>query len=478
MERYNVIVIGAGAAGLTVAGGCAILGARVALLEQGRMGGECLNTGCVPSKALLHVARVAHTIRTASEQGITGVGPLPRQDLKVIMQHVRAAQARIAPHDSAERFTGLGVEVRASAARLRSPHEVEVVKTGAVLWGRHLVVATGSRPRIPRVPGLEEAGYVTNETVFELTELPEALLVIGGGPIGCELAQGFSRLGSTVTVVNHAEHLLPREDPDLAEVLARQLDAEGITLLNASSVTRVERREGRKRALVHTPDGLRPIDADEILVAAGRRPGVAGLGLEAVGVAVAEGGITVDARGRTTVPSIWAVGDVTDSYRFTHWAGYRGRQLVRNILFPGSSSADPEILPWTTFTQPEVARVGYSETEARQRGIAYDRLVVPFTEIDRAICDAETDGFVKVLTRRGTGQILGAAIVHARAGELIAEPTLARTLGIPLGKLSRAIHVYPTLSDVHGAVADEHMRKKLTPALRRLLTVIFRWLRR
>jgi pyruvate/2-oxoglutarate dehydrogenase complex dihydrolipoamide dehydrogenase (E3) component len=477
LHRYNVIVIGGGAAGLTVAGGAALLGARVALVERDRLGGECLHTGCVPSKALLHVARVAHLVRTASDHAVRAA-PLPRQDLAAVMRYVRAAQARIAPHDAPERFQAMGVEVIRGAARLRSPHEVEVAGTGDVLWARHIVVATGSRPLVPDVAGLDEAGYLTSESVFDLETLPEALLVIGGGPIGAELGQAFARLGSAVTVVNDAEHLLPREDADVAEVLARQFEREGIAVLNRSAVARVERRDGRLRATLQTPEGPRALDVDRILVAAGRRPSVEGLGLEAVGVAVGAAGVEVSPAGRTTVPSIWAVGDVTASHRFTHWAGHRARLVVRNILFPGSLAADPDMLPWTTFTQPEVARLGPSEAEARARGLAYDRRLVPFTEIDRAVCDGETDGFVKVLTRRGGGKILGAAIVHARAGELIGELTLARTAGVGLGRIARAIHVYPTLSDAHRAVADQYMLGRLTPRLRRVLSVIFRWLRR
>jgi pyruvate/2-oxoglutarate dehydrogenase complex dihydrolipoamide dehydrogenase (E3) component len=477
MNRYNLVVIGAGAAGLTVAGGAALLGARVALLEQARMGGDCLNYGCVPSKALLHVARVAHTIRNASAHAVTGVGPLPRQDLKTAMDYVRAARARLAPHDSSERFTAMGVHVIPSPGRLRSRHEVEVLATGDVLWGRHIVVATGSRPRIPEIPGLREAGFLTNETVFDCQRLPEALLVIGGGPIGAELGQGFARLGSTVTIVTDGEHILPREDADVADVLARRLRAEGITIWERSTAVRVERRNGRRRVAIRTPADDRSIDADEILVCVGRQPTVEGLGLETAGVAFDERGIKVSRSCRTNVPSVWAVGDVTDTFKFTHWGGHQARMVVRNALFPGSRADDRETLAWTTFTEPEVARMGYSEREARARGLAYDVFTVPFAEIDRAVCDHETEGYVKVLTRRGRGKILGAAIVHARAGELIGQLTLAKRHGISLTKLAEMIHVYPTLSDVHRAVADQYLLGRLD-RLQPVLARVFAWLRR
>jgi pyruvate/2-oxoglutarate dehydrogenase complex dihydrolipoamide dehydrogenase (E3) component len=388
MERYNMVVIGGGAAGLTAAGGAALVGARVALLERGPMGGECLNTGCVPSKALLHTAKVAQLIRAAPEHAIHA-GPLPAQDLKRVTERVRAVQARLAPHDSAERFTGMGVRVIPSSARLRSPHEVEVEATGEVLWARHIVIATGSEPHVPAVTGLVEAGYHTNETIFDLDALPEALLVVGGGPIGCELGQAFQRLGSQVTIVNRSDHLLPREDPDVAAELERRMIAEGVAVCNRSELVGVARVGERRRVRLRTVEGERQLDVDAILVSAGRRPRVRGLGLERVGVAVSDRGIAVAPTGRTSVRSIWAVGDVTDTFRFTHWGGHQARLVVRNALFPGASRDDRHALPWATFTEPEVARVGLSETEARARGIAHDIHLMPFDRIDRAVCDGE-----------------------------------------------------------------------------------------
>lgn len=478
MERYNVIVIGAGSGGLTVAAGGAALGARVALLERARMGGDCLNSGCVPSKAFLKVAKVAHAVRTASDYAVAGLPPLPPQNLKRAMDYVRAAQARIAPHDSVERFTGLGVDVRLGAGRLRSPHEVELLPAGTVLWGRHIVLATGSRPRIPPVRGLEATGFLTNETVFECDTLPAALLVIGGGPIGVELGQAFARLGSSVAIVSASEHILPREDPEVAAVLARRLRSEGITIWDRARAIWAARRDGKKHVGIAGPDGERTAVVDEILIAAGRQPNVEGLGLETAGVDVDERGVRTGPTCRTSVPSVWAIGDVAGRYLFTHWANYQARVVLRNTLVPGTSACDFDSVPWTTFTEPEVARVGLSETEARTRGTPYDVFTAPFDDNDRAICDGDAEGFVKVLTRKGRGTILGAAIVHAHAGELLAELALAQKHGIPLAKLSGTIHVYPTLAEANRAIADAQLRGKLRPWMRRLLGSVYERLRR
>jgi len=477
MEKYNVIVLGAGSGGLTVAAGAAILGARVALLEKHRMGGDCLNYGCVPSKALLKAARVAQTVRTAATHGVRAPA-LPVQDLKLVMNYVKSARARVAPHDSVERFTDFGVDVRLTAGRLRSAHEVTLADGGATIWGRHIVLATGSRPRIPDMPGLREVGFLTNETVFDCDRLPAALLVIGGGPVGVELGQAFARLGSRVTIASSSGHILPREDEDVAAVLARQLRHEGVTLLDGARVVRVERRNGVKRVIVRGSDSEQTIDVNEILVAAGRRPNVEDLGLEDAGIAVDERGVRIDAKCRTTVPSVWAVGDVAGPYQFTHWANYQARIVIRNMLFPGTWSCDFDTIPWTTFTDPEVARVGLSEMQARERGIDYDLYTASFEDNDRALCDGEPDGFVKVLTGKGTGAILGAAIVHAHAGELLAELVLAKKHKLGLSKLSTPIHVYPTLVESNRAIGDAYVLGRLRPSLKRALSTVFAWLRR
>lgn len=478
MERYNIIVIGAGSGGLVVAAGAAGLGARVALIEKHKMGGDCLNYGCVPSKALLKSAKVAQQVRTASRFAVNGLPPLPPQDLSAVMDYVRSCQAHIAPHDSVERFTGLGVEVVIGNGMLRSAHEVEMEGTGRVLWGRHIVIATGSRARIPAIPGLTEAGFLTNETVFDLRLLPARLLVMGGGPIGTELGQAFARLGAQVTIVSSTPHLLPREDPDVADVLIRELQQEGLTILDRSKATAVAVQNGAKHVTVQTPEGKQTLVVDEILVATGRQPNVEGLRLGAVGVAYDGKGIQTDDRCRTNVPSVWAIGDAAGRYLFTHWAGYQARVVIRNTLFPFSTPCDYGNLPWTTFTEPEIARVGLSETEAKDRGLAYDCYRVAFDDVDRAVCDGQTEGFAKVLTAKGTGKIIGAAIVHPHAGDLLAELTLAKKQGLTLDKLSATIHTYPTLSEVNRALGDAFMRTKLTPKTRHRLTKIYAWLRR
>ncbi len=473
-----MIVIGAGAGGLTAAAIAAHLGAKVALLERRRMGGDCLNYGCVPSKALLKAAKVMHLIKRASEYGLAGAPAPPVPDLSDVMRYVRKVQAQIAPHDSVERFAGLGVEVFLNSGRLRSPHEVELTETGEILWGRHIVLATGSKPRVPSIPGLEQAGFLTNETVFECEALPERMAVIGGGPIGTELGQAFSRLGANVTIVSGAEHVLPREDPDVAEVLARQLRKEGIAIWDRSRAVRVAHQNGRKRVGILTPEGERVVVADEVLVAAGRVPNTQDLGLERVGVECDERGVRIGPTCRTNVPTIWAVGDVAGRHFFSHWSSYQGRIVARNALFPGSSRCDYGTVPWTTFTEPEVARVGYSETDARARTLAFDLVTAPFSDNDRAVCDGETEGFAKVLTHKRSGKILGAAIVHAHGGDLLAELIVAKRYGISLAKLSSTIHVYPTLSEINRTLGDTYMLRKITPSLKRLLSSAFGWLRR
>lgn len=478
MERYNLIVIGGGSGGLTVAAIAALLGARVALLEKSRMGGDCLNYGCVPSKALLKAAKVAYTVRTAARYGLTAVPPLPPQGLKSIMDYVRAVQARIAPRDSVEHFSSLGVEVVRGRGRLRSPHEVQVLETGQMLWGRHIVLATGSRPKIPAIRGLDEVGFLTNETVFSCEALPERLLVVGGGPIGVELGQAFARFGARVTIASSSEHILAREDADVTAVLAQQLQCEGVSIWDRCRALWAECRNGQTRVGLMTSQGERVVEVDQLLIATGRRANTEDLGLTQVGIAFGERGVRTDRQCRTNIPSVWAVGDVAGSPYFSHWASHQGRVVARNILFPGSSSYDAATLPWTTFTQPEVARVGLAEAEAQSRGIPYDLYSCPFRENDRAVCDGETEGFAKVLTRKGTGKIIGAVIVHMHAGELLAELTIAKKYGLPLTKLSRAIHVYPTLSEVHRALGDAYLLQRATPRVRKFLSPVFTWLRR
>lgn len=465
-------MIGGGSGGLVVAAGAAGLGASVALVEKHKMGGDCLNYGCVPSKALLRAAKAVHEARNAHRFGVRGVDDPGPQDATAVMDWVRAAQAKIAPHDSVERFKGLGVEVLLGAARLRSAHEVEV--DGEVLWGRHVVIATGSRAFVPAIPGLEEAGFLTNETIFDVATLPEHLVVFGGGPIGCELGQAFRRLGSKVTILSSSDHVVPKEDPDVAKVLSDRLRSEGIEILDRTKAERVELREGRK--IVHAAG--RAIACDAILVAAGRRPVVDDLGLEAVGVAHDAKGITIDANCRTSVSNVWAVGDVAGPYRFTHWAGHQARVVIQNVLFPVKTTFDADNLPWTTFTDPEIARVGLSETEAKRSGVDHVVVTSDFGHNDRAICDGSDEHHFAKVVATPRGKILGATIVHPHAGDLLAEIVLAKKHGISLSKLSETIHAYPTLSEIGRALGDAYRRTTLTPKTKSRLAKVYAWLRR
>jgi pyruvate/2-oxoglutarate dehydrogenase complex dihydrolipoamide dehydrogenase (E3) component len=491
MERYNLVVIGAGSGGLVVAAGGAGLGARVALIEKHAlpfmpeggatvraMGGDCLQYGCVPSKALLRSAKAAHAAREAGDFAIRGVSDPGPQDLGPVMDYVRGAQARIAPNDCVERFLSLGVDVLLGPGRLRSAHEVEV--NGKVVWGRHIVIATGSSVNVPPIPGLAETGYLTNESVWRVRDLPGALLVMGGGPIGTELGQAFARLGSEVTIVSSTSHICAKEDADAAAVLAKKLKSEGVTIHDDAAATRVGKRDGRKIVTVK-PKGSPEFDVevDEILVATGRRPNVEGLGLEAAGVKFGPRGITIDAKCRTNVPSVWAIGDVAGPYLFTHWAGYQAGVVLRNTLSPVAlASCDVANTPWITYTDPEIAHVGLGEEEAKRKGVPHRVFRASFEHNDRAVCDGTWEGnFAKVLVDP-KGKILGATIVHPRAGDLLSEIVLAKKNGLGLSALGSVIHPYPSLSEINGALAREYLKTSLTPGRKKILTKLAAFLRR
>ncbi len=471
---YNVVVIGAGTAGLVTAAGTAGLGGRVALVERGRMGGDCLNYGCVPSKALIKSARVAAAIRHADRYGLDCRDP--EVDYGRVVRRMKAARARIEPHDSVERFESLGVDVFIGEARLESPHAVRV--GSQLLRAPNIVIATGGRASVPDVPGLKEAGYFTNESFFENEVLPKRLAVLGAGPIGCELSQALARFGSRVTIIDRGDQVLHREDADVAELVQNALVDDGVRLLLGSRVTAVETgADGTRRLRVSRGGNEDTVEADAILLAAGRRPNIEGLGLQEAGVAYDDRGIRVDRHLRATHPGIYAAGDVAGSYQFTHFAEYQARIVIRNILLPRflgilHGKAEGFVLPWTTFTEPEAARVGLNEKEAQRTGISYDVYQYDFSELDRAILDAADTGFVKVLTVRGTDRILGATLVGEGAGEMVHEFVLAMKNGIGLGTLSNTIHVYPAISQAVQRVADTYQRTRLTRRARKL----FSWL--
>lgn len=458
---YNLVVVGAGTAGLVSAAGAAGLGAKVALIEKHLMGGDCLNVGCVPSKALIHSARVAASARRAADAGVS-TGDVS-VDFGEVMARMRRLRADIAPVDSAARFRDLGVDVYLGAGRFVSRREIEV--DGARLRFARAVIATGARAFVPPIEGLAEAGYLTNDTVFELTELPRRLVVIGGGPIGCELAQSFARFGSKVTLVEMAPSLLSRDEPEAGELVAAALRADGVDLRLGARIERVS------PARAVTIDGV-GVPADAILVATGRRANTDGLGLGAAGVGFTDRGVTVNARMRTTNRRIYAAGDVASRFQFTHAADAMARLVLRNALFFGRSKVTGLVIPRVTYTDPEVASVGLGAAEAAERGVRLDTFEKPFDEVDRAIVDGLTTGFVRIHVRRGTDRIVGATIVGTGAGELIAEITLAMTSGLGLGAIGGSIHAYPTAALAVRQVADAYGRTRLTPFVARL----FRWI--
>ena len=476
----NVVVIGAGAAGLVASYVAAAAKARVTLVEAGAMGGDCLNTGCVPSKALLHVARSVHAMRHAAELGV-GVAP-PEVDFSAVMRRVREVVAAVAPHDSVERYRGLGVEVLRGRARITSPWTVQVEsEQGMVdLTTRSIIVAAGARPLVPPIPGLEEVGYLTSDTVWGLRELPRRLLVLGGGPIGCELAQAFARLGSQVTLMEMQPRILIREDADVAALVEAALRADGVELLTGHKALQARFDAGERRMLAQGPGGEAEVAFDAVLCALGRVARTQGYGLEELGVELrANGTVAADASLRTSIPNLYVCGDVTGPLQFTHVAAHQAWTASVNALLGGwwSLKSDLSVIPWTTFTDPEVARVGLSEDEARSRGIAYELTRYGLDELDRAIAEGATEGFVKVLTAPGKDRILGAVIVGAHAGELLAEFVLAMRKGLGLGAILGTVHAYPTWSEAARATAGAWKRGHVSPRLLRWSEGFFAWRR-
>jgi pyruvate/2-oxoglutarate dehydrogenase complex dihydrolipoamide dehydrogenase (E3) component len=470
--RYNLVVVGAGTAGLVTAAGAAGLGARVALVERDLMGGDCLNVGCVPSKGVLRAAHVAQLARDAGEYAVHADGI--RVDFAAAMERMRRLRAGLAVKDAAARFRDLGVDVYLGTARFVAADSVEV--DGRRLAFARAVIATGARPAAPPVPGLAEAGFLTNETVFALTELPRRLVVIGAGPIGCELAQAFRRLGSAVTIVSLDARLLPREDADAAAVLAARFAREGIALALGARIVRVEARDGGHAVVFDRGRGAEDAVGDAILVGVGRAPNVEGLGLEAAGVAWDAHGVEVDDSLRTANRRIYAAGDVCSPYKFTHAADAMARVVIQNALFFGRKKASALVIPWCTYTDPEIAHVGISAEDATRRGDEVMTLTVPLDDVDRAVLDGETDGFARVHVDR-RNRILGATLVARHAGETIGELALAMTAGLGLDAIGRTIHPYPTQAEALRKLADARQRMRLTPGVKRLFETVLRWRR-
>ncbi|AGA33885.1 FAD-dependent pyridine nucleotide-disulfide oxidoreductase [Thioalkalivibrio nitratireducens DSM 14787] len=458
-RRYdrNLIVIGAGAAGLVSAYIAATVKAKVTLVEKHRMGGDCLNYGCVPSKALIRTARLLDEIRRSADYGIRSARV--DFDFGEAMERVRRVIAEVAPHDSRERYEGLGVEVLEGTARLTGPWSVEITGadgTARTLTSRAIVLATGAEPLIPPLPGLAEAGYLTSDTVWNLRACPRRLVVLGGGPIGCELAQTFHRLGARVILVHRGARLLPREDPEISEMLQVRLLDEGVDLRLRSEGQRVETGEAGKRLVVRRDGREEAIELDEILVAVGRAPRLEGFGLDALGIRTGRT-IEVNEFLQATYPNIYACGDAAGRYQFTHVAAHMAWFASVNALFGmfRRFRVDYSVIPWTTFTDPEIARVGLSEQEAREKGIPFEVTTYGIDDLDRAIADGEARGMVKVLTPPGKDRILGVTIAGHHAGELLAEFVLAMKAGLGLNRILGTIHVYPTMAEANKYVAGE-----------------------
>jgi pyruvate/2-oxoglutarate dehydrogenase complex dihydrolipoamide dehydrogenase (E3) component len=471
--RYNLVVVGGGTAGLVAAAGAAGMGAKVALVERHLMGGDCLNVGCVPSKTIIRAAHAAFDARTGERFGVRVSGDV-EVDFESVMQRVRQVRAGIAPHDSVRRFSEhYGIDVYLGEARFTGSTTVDV--DGTTLQFAKAVIATGARPAMPPIPGLAEAEPLTNHSVFNLTRQPARLAVIGGGPIGTELAQAFGRLGTEVTIIEAMDQFLPREDRDAADLLAASLEQDGIALRLSSRLEKVELGDDGKVLHVSTPDGTEQIVVDEILVGVGRIPNVEGLGLEAAGVAFDRGGVTVDDHLRTTNRRIFASGDVCLPFKFTHTADAASRAVLQNALFPGPNKKFSALtVPWVTYTDPEVAHVGLYPADAEQKDIEIDTYTVRMDEVDRALAEGDDVGFVKIHTRRGKGTIVGATIVARHAGEMISEVTTAMEAGMGLGSLASVIHPYPTQAEAIRKAADAFNRTRLTPRVQRIFNWWFR----
>ena len=469
-SRYNLVVIGGGTAGLVSAVGAAGLGAKVALIEKHFMGGDCLNVGCVPSKALIRAARAVAAVREAGEFGVN-VPPGTTADFGKIMERMRRLRADISPHDSAQRFTELGVDIFLGAGKFTGPDTIEV--GGQTLRFAKAVIATGARAAAPPIPGLKDVPYLTNETLFSLTELPKRLGVIGAGPIGCEMAQSFARFGSEVFLVETEHGLLPREDRDAVAVVRAQMLRDGVNILGGGREIRLARGANGVRLQSQSQGQPYDIEVNQILVAVGRAPNVEGLGLETVGVEFDKKGVKVNDRLQTTNARIYACGDICSPYQFTHAADFMARIVIQNALFKGRAKASSLIIPWATYTSPEIAHVGLYEKDAKAQSIEVDTFTQELSKVDRAILDGETEGFVRVHVRKGTDEIVGATVVAAHAGDLIGELTMAMKGKLGLKTIGATIHPYPTQAEAIRRTGDLYNRTRLTPFVKNLMQ---RWL--
>lgn len=474
-DRYNLVVIGAGTAGLITAAGAAGLGAKVALIEREFMGGDCLNVGCVPSKALIRAARAYADVRDADRCGVV-VPDGPRVDFAAVMERMRRLRSHMSAKDAAARFQGLGVDVFLGEGRFLDSDTVGV--EGKKLRFRRAVIATGARAIGLPIPGLAEARYLTNETVFALTELPQRLAVIGAGPIGCEMAQAFARFGSRVSLLEVAPQILIREDRDAAERIQKALEHDQVNTVVNCQISGI-RLEGDDKVIAYQQDGSSgEVRVDAILIGVGRAPNVEGLDLEKVGVEYdTKVGVKVNDQLQTSNPRIYAAGDIGSAYKFTHMADALARIVIQNTLFKGRAKASTLTVPWCTYTDPEIAHVGLYEHEAQHKGLQVKTFVQEMDDVDRALLDGEPEGFVKVHAQAGRDKILGATIVARHAGEMISEITLAMVGRLGLKTLGQTIHPYPTQAEAIRKVADAYNRTRLTPRVKSLFEKWLAWTR-
>ncbi len=472
--KYNLVVLGGGTAGLVSAGGTGGLGGKVALIEKALLGGDCLNIGCVPSKALIRAARAAYDAQPGVRIGGAGNAPAPLP-FAAAMERMRRLRSEIAPHDSAQRFKEeFNVDVFLGAGKFVDRNVIEVA--GQRLQFERAVIATGARAAVPPIEGLSEIEYFTNETIFTLTALPARLAVIGAGPIGCELAQAFRRFGAEVAVLDLGP-ILPHEDRDVAEIVQHQLEREGVEFFLHTQILRAEQRQEKKFLQVAQAGRQHEISCDAILVATGRTPNIENLGLEIADVNSSPKGIEVNDRLRTTNPRIYAAGDVCSKYKFTHAADAMARHVIANAFFFGCRKVSSLTIPWCTFTDPEIAHVGYYEAEARTAGFNVATITQSFHDVDRAILDGEVEGLARVHYDKRSGRILGGTIVARHAGEMIGQLTLAISAGLKLSSLAATIQPYPVQSDALKKIGDAYLRTKLTPTVKKLFKKWFEWRR-
>ncbi len=466
--RYNMVVIGGGTGGLVTAAVTAGLGGKVALIERHLLGGDCLNVGCLPSKAIIRPAAILGELRRAEDFGLKIEGKVTA-DFGAVMERMRRIRAKVSRVDSAKRYQSLGVDIYLGAGKFTGPDRIEVA--GQTLNFSKSVIATGARAIELPIPGLADAGYITNETLFNLTEMPPRLGVIGAGPIGCEMSQTFCRLGAEVYLFNASDQILAREDKDAAKIVQEAFIQDGINLIFQAKITKITPSETGKTIHYETEGGQRQLEVDEILVSVGRTPNVEGMGLEAAGVEYDKrSGVIVDDYLKTTNPNIFAVGDVSLKYKFTHAADAAARIVIRNAFFKGRSKVSDLIMPWCTYTEPEIAHVGLYEHQAQEAGLALDTYTIHFDDVDRALADGDEEGLLKIHTKKGSDKILGATIVARNAGDMISEITVAMVGQVGLSTIANAIHPYPTQAEAIKKAADAYNRSRLTPTVQKLFT--------